>query len=81
MDGPTVQFPNIETMSETRTGNTPLGSSLIAHAKKAQIFDGLHSASLISSFRLCGDGCVAILYKNEINIHKGKTLILKGHIK
>ena len=33
-DGPTFQFPNNETMSATRTGNTPLASSLSAHAKR-----------------------------------------------
>ena len=32
-DGPTVQFTNNETISETITGNIPLASSLIAHAK------------------------------------------------
>ena len=43
------------------------------------VFDGLHSASLISLCQLCDDDCVAILYKNVINIIKSKTLILKGH--
>ena len=78
-DGPTFQFPNNETMSMTRTGNTPTASSLSARAKKAHIFDGLHSASLISLVQLCDDDCVAILDQNEIYILKGKTLILKGH--
>ena len=78
-DRPTVQFPNNETMSATRTGNISLASSLSAHAKKAHIFDGLHSVSLISLGQLCDDDCVAILDQNEINILKGKTLILKGH--
>ena len=32
-DGPTVQLTNNETMSATRTGNTPLSSSLSAHEK------------------------------------------------
>ena len=49
--------------------------------KKAHIFDGLHSASLISLGQLCDDDCVTILDKNEINIIKVKTLILKGHRK
>ena len=47
--------------------------------KKAHIFDGLHGASLISLIQLCDDDCVAILDNNEINILKGKTLILKEH--
>ena len=72
-------MPNNETMSATRTENTPLAISLSAHAKNAHIFDGLHSASLISLCQLCDDECVAILDKNEINILKGKTIILKGH--
>ena len=66
-------------MSATRAGNIPLASSLSAHAKKAHIFDGLHSASLIYFGKLCDDDCVAILDKNKINILKGKKLILKGH--
>ena len=77
--GPTVQLPNNEAMIATRTGNIPLSSSIRAHAKKAHIFDGLHSASLISLVQLCDDECVAILDKNEVNILKGKTLIVKGH--
>ena len=78
-DGTTVQLSNNETMSATRTGNTPLEISLSAHAKKVHIFDGLHSDSLISLGQLCDDDCVAILENNEINIIKGKTVILKGH--
>ena len=66
-------------MSATRTGDIPLASSLSAHAKKSHIFDGLHSASLISFGQLYDDDCVAILYKNEVNIPKVKTLILKEH--
>ena len=78
-DGPTVQLPNNETMSTTRTENITLESSLSAHAKKTHIFDGLYSASYISLSQMFDDDCVAILYKNIINILKGKTLILKGH--
>ena len=76
--GPTVQFPNNKTMIVTRTGNTPLSSSLITHTKKVHIFDGKPSASLISLGQLCDYDCVAIFDKNEINIIKVKTLILKG---
>ena len=65
-------------MSAAIIGNIPLAINLSAHAKKAHIFDGLHSASLISLDQLCDDDCVAILDKNEINILKGKTLILRG---
>ena len=75
---PTVQLPNNETMSATRTRNIPLKISISSHAKKAHIFDGFHSAPLIPLGQMCDDDCVAILYKNEINILKGKTLILKG---
>ena len=78
-DIPIVQLPNNETMSETRTGNIPLASSLSNHAKKAHIFDGIHSASLISLGEMFDDDCVAIFDKNEINILKRKTPILKGH--
>ena len=67
-------------MSATRTGNTPLEISLSADAKKAHIFDVLHSASLISLVQLCDNDCIAILDKNEINIFKGKTIILKRHL-
>ena len=80
-DGPTVQLPNNETMSTTRTVNITLVIIISTDAKKARIFDGLHSALLISLGQLCDDKCVAILDKNEINIIKGKTLILKGHRK
>ena len=52
---------------------------MCAHAKKAHIFYGLHSASLIYLVKLWDDDCVTILDKNEINILKGKTLILNVH--
>ena len=42
------------------------------------MFDGLHSASLISLGQLCDDDCIAILDKNEINILKDSKIILKG---
>ena len=60
-DGPTVQLPNNKTMSTTRTGNTPIATNLFDNAKKAKIFDGLHSDSIIPWGRLCDDDCVAIL--------------------
>ena len=66
-------------MSVKITGNIPLATSLNTHLKKVHIFDVLHSASLISLGQLCDDEFVSILDKNEINILKGKTLILKGH--
>ena len=66
-------------MSATRTGNIPLEIGLSDHAKKAHISDRLQSASLITLGQLFDDDCVAILDKNEINIIKVKTLILKGH--
>ena len=47
--------------------------------KKVHTFDGLHSASVIYLCQLCDSDCIAILDKNEINILKYKTLILKGH--
>ena len=76
MDRPELLLPNNKKMSETITGNIPLAISLSAHEKKAHIFDGLHSDSLISLCQLCDDDCVAILDKNQINILKVKTLIL-----
>ena len=48
--------------------------------KKAHIFYGLHIASLISLEKLCDKDCISILDKNEINIIKYKTLLLKGHV-
>ena len=45
----------------------------------SHIFDGLHSALLISLGQLCDDDCIAILYKNGINILKYSKLILKRH--
>ena len=77
-DGPTFQLPNNEMMSTTITGNTHRASISSAHAKRAHIFDDLHSASLMSLCQMCDYDCVAILEKNEINILKDKTLILKG---
>ena len=64
-------------MRAIRIGNIPLASIISAHAKKTHIFDGLHIALLISLGQLCDDECVAILDNNEINILKGKTIILK----
>ena len=63
-DRPLVQLPKNETMSVRRTGNISLVISLSAHEKRAHIFDGLHSASLISFGQLCDDDCVTILDKN-----------------
>ena len=63
-DGPTLQFPNNETMSTTRTGNVPIETSINAHAKKTHIFDGLQSASLISFGQLCDDDYVVTLDQN-----------------
>ena len=51
-------------MSATKTGNIPLAIILSDHEKKAHIFDGLHSASLIYLGQLCDDDCVAMLDKN-----------------
>ena len=45
--------------------------------KKAHIFDGLQSLLLIYLGQLSDDDCIAILDKNEINVLKDKTLILK----
>ena len=42
-------------MSATRTGTIPLANSLSAHSKKAHVFDGLYSVSLISLGQLCDD--------------------------
>ena len=66
-------------MGATIIGNIPLESSLRSHAKKAHIFYGLHSASLISLGQLYADDCVAILDHNEINILKIRTIFFKGH--
>ena len=77
--GPTFQLKKNETMSAKRTGKILLARSLSDHVKKAHIFDGLHSASIIYLGQLCDDDRVSILDKNEINILKGKKLILKGN--
>ena len=66
-------------MNSTKTGNVPLSGNLSLHAKKAQHFYGLHSASLISLGQLCDNDCIAILDKNKINILKYSKLMLKGH--
>ena len=79
LDGPTAQLPNNATMNATKTGIIQQSGSLIAHAKKAHIFDGPHSASLISLCQFFDDNCIVILDKNEINILKNKKLILKGN--
>ena len=61
---PTLQLPNNYTMNEAKTENIPLPVSLIIHANKANIFDGLQGASLISLGQLFEDDCTAILDKN-----------------
>ena len=63
-NGPTVQLPNNDTISVTNTVHIPLSSSLIIHEKKAHIFDGMHSASLISLGQLYDNYCISILDKN-----------------
>ena len=77
-NGPTVQLPNNTTMNATKAGILPLSRSLSTQAK-ITYFYGLHSASLISLGRLCDNDCITILDKNEINILKENTLILKGN--
>ena len=78
-DGPTVQLPKNATMNATKTGSILLSVSLSTHAKKAHMFDGLHSASLISLGQMFEDDYISILDKNEINILKNDTLIFNGH--
>ena len=78
-DLPIVQLPKNATMNAKKTGGIPLSVNLSIHAKKAHVFYGLHSASLTSLGQLCGYDCITILDKNEINILKNKTPILKGH--
>ena len=73
-DGPTFQLPNNATINAKKTGSIPLSGSLSTHAKKSHVFDGLHSASLISLGQLCYDDCISILDKNEINILKKRHL-------
>ena len=52
-NGPTVKLPNNATMNVTKIGIIPLSIILNIHAKKAHIFDGLHSASIITLGQLC----------------------------
>ena len=59
-------------MNTTKKGILPLSISLSTQGKKAHVFDGLHSESIISLGKLCDDACIAILDKNEINIHRNK---------
>ena len=66
-------------MSTTRIWNLPPPPIKQSKrpCKKAHIFDLLHSALLISLGKLCNDECISVLDKHEINILKGKTLILQ----
>ena len=79
-NGPTFQLPNNTTVNATKTEILPLSRGLSTQGKKAHIFYGLHIASLISLEKLCDKDCISIIDKNEINIIKYKTLILKGHV-
>ena len=72
---PTVKFPNNATMNVTKTRILTISRSLSTHAKKAHIFDVLHSASLISLGKICGNDCVTILDNNNIIIFRDKKLI------
>ena len=66
-------------MNATKILIIPLSRSLSIHVKKAHVFYGLHRASLISLVQLCDNDCISILDKNDINILKNNTLVLKGH--
>ena len=77
---PTFQLPNNANINVTKRGSIPLSGILRTYAKKAHVFDELHSALLISLVQLCEVYCMAILDKNDINILKNKIHILKGHI-
>ena len=65
-------------MYETHTGHIPLSNILILKARKAHIFDGLHSDSIIYLGKLFYDDYIAILGHNEIDILKDSKIILKG---
>ena len=74
-----MKLPNNATMNATNTGNIPLAGIISIHEKKAHMFDGLHSASLIYLGQLCDNEFSYILDKNEINILKDSNIILKVH--
>ena len=74
---PTAQLPNNATMNAKKTGIITLSKSISTNAKKAHIFDSLHSESIIYLGKICGNDCITILDNIEINIIKYKTLILK----
>ena len=78
-DGPTVQLPNNATMNATKTESIPLQGSRSTHKKKSHVFDGINIPSLISLGQLYDDEFIAILDKNEINILKNNTVVLRGH--
>ena len=76
--GPTLQLPNNSTISATQTGHIQLSNSIVIQSTKAHLFEGLHSASLISLVQLCDDVCIAILDNSGINILKDPKLVLIG---
>ena len=79
LDRPTVQLPNNATTNATKTRSIPLSGNISTHAKYAHVLDGLHSPLRIYLVELCDNDYIAILDKNDINILKNKTLILKWH--
>ena len=64
-------------MNAKKTGIITLSKIISTNAKKAHIFDSLHSESIIYLGKICGNDCITILDNIEINIIKYKTLILK----
>ena len=68
--GPTVHLPNLETITSTAAGLLPLTTTISSQAKLADLFDDLHSTSLVSLGQLCDDGCQVLSDKKNIYVIK-----------
>jgi hypothetical protein len=78
-NGIDVTLPNGVNITSTHTSLLQLRHELPLGARKADIFPGLKSGSLVSIGQLCDHGCTATFTATQVQIFHQERLILTGH--
>ena len=76
-----VLLPNNEAIITSHQGTLQFNGCLTGTAKIAYVLPGMTNKSIISIGQLCDDNCIAIFSKNDLNIIKDKTLVLREKTK
>ena len=71
--GPTVALPNFRQIKSSKSEVIPLSPD----AQKGHILPSLKSATLISTGKLCDDGCDVIYRKDKVHVIKNKEAVNK----